>query len=69
MRTAIRALSEREGISIRWDAPEEGFLYLEAECAEEGREFLSAAGAFLLEGLASVAEERPECCSMTVRRI
>ena len=68
MRTAVRTLSGREGITIRCDAPEPGFLFLEADYAEEGREFLFAAGVFLLEGLASLAEEHPEHCSLSIRR-
>jgi len=68
MRTAIRSLSEREGITIRCDAPEPGFLFLEADYTAKGREFLFAAGVFLLEGLASVAEEYPEHCSLSIRR-
>jgi len=68
MRSAVRALSGREGITIRCDAPEPGFLFLEADYAEKGREFLFAAGVFLLEGLASVAEEYPEHCSLSIRR-
>jgi uncharacterized protein YsxB (DUF464 family) len=68
MRTAVRALSGRKGITLRRGAPEPGLLFLEAECAEEGKEFLFAAGVFLLEGLASVAEEYPEHCTLSVRR-
>ena len=68
MRTAVRALSGRDGITIRCDAPEPGFLFLEADYAEKGRDFLFAAGVFLLEGLASVAEEYPEHCSLSIRR-
>jgi uncharacterized protein YsxB (DUF464 family) len=68
MRTAVRALSGREGITVRCDAPEPGFLFLEADCAAGGRDFLFAAGVFLLEGLASVAEEYPEHCRLSVRR-
>ena len=68
MRAAVRALSGREGITVRCEAPEPGFLFLEADCAAEGREFLFAAGVFLLEGLASVAEEYPEHCNLLIRR-
>jgi uncharacterized protein YsxB (DUF464 family) len=68
MRTAVRALSNRKGISIRYEAPEPGFLFLEADYTAEGRDFLSAAGVFLTEGLASVAEEYPHYCRLTIRR-
>jgi uncharacterized protein YsxB (DUF464 family) len=69
MRTAIRTLSERKGIEIRGGAPEPGFLWLEADYTAEGREFLSAAGDFLIEGLRSVAGEFPQNCRITIRRI
>jgi len=68
MRTAVRTLSDRKGITVRWEAPEPGFLFLEAGYTAEGREFLSAAGVFLTEGLESVAEEYPEHCRLTIRR-
>jgi len=68
MRTAVRSLNGRKGITIRWEAPEPGFLSLEADYTAEGRDFLFAAGVFLTEGLASVAEEYPEhCCFKTIR--
>jgi uncharacterized protein YsxB (DUF464 family) len=69
MRTAVRALSNRKGISIRCYAPEPGFLSVEADYTAEGKDFLFAAGVFLSEGLASVAEEYPQYCRLTVRRI
>jgi uncharacterized protein YsxB (DUF464 family) len=62
LRTAIRTLSNRKGIDIRSGAPEVGLLWLEADYTAEGKEFLSATGTFLTEGLASVAEEFPEYC-------
>ena len=68
MRTAVRTLSEKSGITIRCNAPEPGFLKLEADYTAEGMDFLFAAGEFLIEGLASVAEEHPQHCKLTVRR-
>ena len=68
MRTAVRALSNREGVTVRYEAPEPGLLFLEADYTG-GRDFLFAAGVFLIEGLASVAEEYPENCRLTIRRI
>jgi uncharacterized protein YsxB (DUF464 family) len=68
MRTAVRALSGRKGITFRYDAPEEGLLFLEADYTAEGKEFLYAAGVFLTEGLMSVAEEYPQHCRLTIRR-
>ena len=69
MRTAVRSLDGRKGITIRWEAPEPGFLSLEADYTAEGRDFLFAAGVFLVEGLSSVAEEYPEHCSFKINRI
>jgi hypothetical protein len=37
---------------------------MEAACTAEGREFLFAAGAFLAEGLKSVAEDYPAYCKV-----
>jgi len=68
MRTAIRVLSDRKGIIVRCDAPEPGFLNLEADHTAEGKDFLFAAGVFLVEGLMSVAEEYPNYCTLTIRR-
>jgi len=65
MRTAVRVLSGREGVTVACDAPEPGFLFLEAAGDAEGRGFLRAAGIFLLEGLSSVAEEYPEHCKLS----
>ena len=69
MRTAVRALSNRKGITVRYEAPEPGLLFLEADYKAEGRDFLFAAGVFLLEGLMSVDEEYPDNCRLTIRRI
>jgi uncharacterized protein YsxB (DUF464 family) len=66
-RTAIRTLSNRKGIVIRSGAPEPGLWWMEADYTAEGKEFLSAAGVFLTEGLASVAEEFPAYCTLTIR--
>jgi uncharacterized protein YsxB (DUF464 family) len=68
LRTAVRALSGRKGITVRYEAPEPGFLFLEAEHTAEGRDFLLSAGVFLVEGLKSVAEEYPNNCRMSIRR-
>jgi len=69
MRTVVRTLSGREGITIRCDAPEPGFLNLETGYSAEGKQFLFAVGEFLVNGLESVAEEFPENCKLTIRRI
>ena len=67
MRTAIKTLSDREGITIRGDVPEPGLVWLQAEYSAEGKNFLSAAGVFLIEGLRSVAEEFPDYCKLAIR--
>jgi uncharacterized protein YsxB (DUF464 family) len=65
-RTALAVLSRQEGITVRGEAPERGIVRMDIEYTGSGREFLSAAGAFLLEGLKSVAGEYPEYCTMCV---
>jgi uncharacterized protein YsxB (DUF464 family) len=70
-RTALQTLSAREGIELRGEAPERGIFRLEAEVSPENREardFLAGAGAFLLEGLSSVARDYPDFCTMTIHR-
>jgi uncharacterized protein YsxB (DUF464 family) len=68
-RTAAAILSGREGIVTRADAPERGVFILETEVSGgPGRDFLAAAGDFLLAGLDSVAREYPKNCTMTVTR-
>jgi uncharacterized protein YsxB (DUF464 family) len=68
MRTAVRVLSGRKGVTIRYSAPEPGLLELEVDYTAEGRDFLFAAGVFLVEGLASVAGEYPQNCRFSIRR-
>jgi len=68
IRTAVNVLSNKKGITLRVDAPERGFLWLEADYSAEGKGFLSAAGEFLIAGLRSVAEEFPENCTLSVER-
>jgi len=67
-RTIIRVLSGRKDITIRGSIPGQGDFYMEAEYAPEGREFLAAAGAFLVEGLLSVSSEFPDNCKVTIER-
>ena len=67
-RTALRVLSRREGITVRGEAPERGVIRMEIDYAGNGREFLSAAGSFLLEGLESVVGEYPDYCVMHVTK-
>lgn len=65
-RTALRILLDREGITLRGKASERGAFWLEMEYTGAGRDFLAGAGAFLLEGLRSVAEDYPDHCTMTI---
>ena len=68
-RTLIRVLSGREGIKIRGSIPEQGNFWMEAEYTPEGREFLAAAGAFLIEGLHSVSAEFPDYCKVNIEAV
>jgi len=67
MRTALNVLSGRKGITVRGGAPEKGLLWLEADYDADGRDFLFAAGVFLIEGLKSVAQEYPKNCKLTIK--
>jgi uncharacterized protein YsxB (DUF464 family) len=67
-RAALRTLSGRKGIVVRGGAPERGLLWMEADYTEEGREFLAAVGAFLIEGLMSVSEDFPDYCKIDIQR-
>ena len=66
MRTALKTLSNKKGITIRGDAPQPGAFLLEADYQAEGKDFLYAAGVFLTDGLRSVAEEYPENCRFII---
>ncbi|WP_461246843.1 ribosomal-processing cysteine protease Prp [Treponema sp. R6D11] len=68
-RTAISILSGRDGVTIRFGAPEKGQLWLEADYQAEGKDFLSATGVFLLEGIKSVAQEYPKNCEINIQNI
>jgi len=69
VRTALAVLSGREGITVRGGAPQRGEFTLEVAAQNgAGRDFLAAAGAFLIEGLESVAGEYPQNCSLTIER-
>jgi uncharacterized protein YsxB (DUF464 family) len=68
-RTALRVLSRQEGITVRGEAPERGVVRMEIDYAENGKDFLAAAGAFLVEGLESIAGEYPDYCVMRITRV
>ena len=67
-KTIIRVLSDRKDITIRGSFPERGNFSMETEYTPDGREFLAAAGAFLIEGLTSVSEEFPDYCRFIMER-
>ena len=69
MRTAFYTLSDRVGITVRGDAPQPGQFWLEVDYNAEGKDFLFAAGKFLVNGLSSVAQEYPKNCRLNIRRI
>ena len=66
MRTALKTLSEKKGITVSGGAPEKGQLWLEADYNAEGKDYLCAVGNFLLEGLKSVEREFPENCNVNI---
>jgi uncharacterized protein len=68
MRTALTVLSDRKGITVNGGAPKPGQMWLEAEYDADGKEFLFAAGVFLVEGLQSIAREFPKNCKLDIRR-
>ena len=69
MRTAINVLSSADGVKVYGGAPKTGIAWLEADYEEKGKNFLFAAGVFLLEGLRSIAEEYPGNCKLTIKKI
>ncbi|MDR3172859.1 MAG: ribosomal-processing cysteine protease Prp [Treponema sp.] len=66
LRSALRTLSDRKGIELRGAAPDRGRLWMETDYSAEGRDFLAAAGAFLIEGLRSVSDEYPDNCAIEI---
>ena len=67
-RTFVRVLNGRDDITIRGSIPQRGDFFVEVEYGPEGREFLAAAGTFLMEGLLSVSEEFPANCKLMIER-
>jgi uncharacterized protein YsxB (DUF464 family) len=66
-RTLARTLEKRKGIAVELAAPERGLFGMDIRYEAEGQDFLSAAGAFFMEGLASLCEEYPAYCTMNIR--
>jgi len=69
IRTAYGTLSGRNGISVQYGAPEPGSFWLEVDYNADGKDFLFAAGAFLIEGLRSVAQEFPMNCRLNIKTL
>ena len=71
MRTAFSTLSGREGIIVSGGAPEKGIMWLETGYTDDGKgkNFLFAAGVFLINGLGSVAQEYPGNCKLTIKKM
>jgi len=69
MRTALSTLSGKKGISAQGGAPDRGQMWLEIDYEADGKEFLFAAGIFLLEGLRSLAQEYPKNCKLVIKTI
>ena len=67
-RTLVRVLADRKDITIRGSIPGRGDFCVELEYSPDGREFLAAAGAYLIEGLLSVSEEFPDNCRVNIER-
>ena len=67
-RAFLQALRGREGMKVHADAPERGQCSVELGYDGDNKPFLEGAGAVLLEGLLSVAEEYPEFCKLTITR-
>ncbi|GMO34352.1 MAG: hypothetical protein Ta2F_10470 [Termitinemataceae bacterium] len=72
VRSAELTLRGKEGIHLQVSAARRGEFFLEVSLAKENAEnsfFLKAVGDFLLNGLASVAQEFPKNCSLIVNDI
>jgi len=66
MFAALKTLSNRKGITVSGDWPEEGEIWLETCYDADGKDFLFAAGVFLIEGLKFVAQDYPENCRLDI---
>jgi uncharacterized protein YsxB (DUF464 family) len=67
-RTALAVLAGRDGIAVRGGPGGRGEFSLEIQgLSAAGREFLTGAGAFLVEGFRSVAAEFPQNCTLDIQ--
>ena len=69
MRTALKTLSNKKGITLKSETPERGQIWLEAGYNADGKDFLYAVGVFLLEGLSSIAKEFPKNCKLEIKNL
>jgi len=67
MFAALKTLKFRKGITIIGDWPDEGDIWLETCYDADGKDFLFAAGVFLIEGLKFVAQEYPKYCKLKIK--
>ena len=67
MYSALSSLSNRKGITITGDWSQEGLIWLNTGYEADGKDFLFAAGVFLIEGLKFVAQEYPKNCKLVIR--
>jgi uncharacterized protein YsxB (DUF464 family) len=69
-KTALKTLAGRDGIIVRVPAgtPERGAFEMETDYTGDGRDFLAAAGGFLVNGLVSVSEAYPAYCTMHIHK-
>ena len=66
MRSMARAVAGHAGINSRFSAPNRGKFSFSAEYAPAAKDYLCAAGTFLIEGIKSIIEEYPQHCSLHI---
>ncbi|MDR0785158.1 MAG: ribosomal-processing cysteine protease Prp [Treponema sp.] len=65
-KTAWQTLSVRKGVTVLGRDAERGKFSLEVTAYGNQESFLAGVGAFLMEGLESVAREYPENCRVAI---
>ena len=68
LRTFLRLAEIRPELSVQADTARAGFIGFTVASTAQGRDFLRAAGGFLIEGLSSVAGEYPSNCKLTIKK-
>jgi hypothetical protein len=66
-RTALRTLSESDGVAVSGFAPTRGAFGFDVEETPVRTDFTAGVTAFLLEGLRSIACDYPDYCIVRVR--